>query len=112
LIPPIGSIPAVGTTSATGATGATSGTGTGATGTSGTASSGGGSFDNAITDALNSVQQTQNVASTQAAQVAAGQGNIADAMIASTEASLATQVTTAVANKAIDAFTSIMNMQF
>jgi flagellar hook-basal body complex protein FliE len=72
---------------------------------------GGSSFGDAITSAIDNVQQVQATASSQAAQAAAGTGNIADALIASTQASLATQVTTAVTNKAIDAFTQVMNMQ-
>ncbi len=101
MIPPIGSIPSIpqGPASA----GAVAGGGSAAAGSQG--------FGHAITNAIDSVQQVQSNASTQAAQAAAGQGNIADALIASTQASLATQVTTAVTNKAIDAFTQVMNMQ-
>ena len=108
MIPPIGSLPSVATSGAAGVTG--TGGASSVAGASG-ASGGGSSFGNVITDALNSVQQTQATASSKAAEVAAGQGSIADAMVASSEASMATQVTTAITNKAIDAFTSIMNMQ-
>ena len=44
--------------------------------------------------------------------MAAGQGNIGDAMIASTQASVDTQVTQAMVTKAVDAFNSIMSMSF
>jgi flagellar hook-basal body complex protein FliE len=64
-----------------------------------------------VTGAINQLSQVQNNASSAAALAAAGQGNLADAMIAATQASVATQVTTAVTNKAIAAFTQIMNMQ-
>lgn len=103
MIPPIGSIPPI----SQGPSAVGSATG----GASGVSAGGSQSFGNAITNALDSVSQVQSHASTQAAQAAAGHGNIADALIASTQASLATQVTTAVTNKAIDAFTQVMNMQ-
>ncbi|HYA68681.1 MAG TPA: flagellar hook-basal body complex protein FliE [Acidimicrobiales bacterium] len=74
--------------------------------------SSGGSFSNAITQALDSVQQTQNTASTAEAQAAAGQGSVSDALIDATDASLATQVTVALTNKAVTAFTDVMNLQF
>ncbi len=73
---------------------------------------GGGSFSNAVTQALDSVQQTQNTASTAEAQAAAGQGSVSDALIDATNASLATQVTVALTNKAVSAFTDVMNLQF
>ncbi|HZU81240.1 MAG TPA: flagellar hook-basal body complex protein FliE [Acidimicrobiales bacterium] len=70
------------------------------------------SFSNAVTSALDSLQQTQNQASSMAVQAAAGQGNIADAMVAATEASVQTQVTVALTQRAMSAFTDVMNMQF
>ena len=54
---------------------------------------------------------TQNAASNAEAQAAAGQGNVSDAMIAATQASLATQVTVALTNRAVTAFTDVMNLQ-
>jgi len=74
--------------------------------------SAGGSFSDAVTNALDSVQQTQDVASNAEAQAAGGQGNVSDAMIAATQASLATQVTVALTNRAVTAFTDVMNLQF
>ncbi len=62
--------------------------------------------------AIDQLQNVQTSASSQAAQVAAGQGNIGDAMIASTQASVDTQVTQAMVTKAVDAFNSIMGMSF
>ena len=75
------------------------------------ASASSGGFASQVANALNQVQQTQNTASSLEAQAAAGQGSITDAMIAATRASLATQVTVALTNKAITAFTDVMNLQ-
>jgi flagellar hook-basal body complex protein FliE len=71
-----------------------------------------GSFANQVGNAVDQLQQTQNQASNLEAQAAAGQGNVADAMVAASQASLDTQVTTALTNKAVDAFTDVMNLQF
>ena len=75
------------------------------------ASASSGGFANQVANALNQVQQTQNTASSLETKAAAGQGSITDAMIAATRASLATQVTVALTNKAITAFTDVMNLQ-
>jgi flagellar hook-basal body complex protein FliE len=64
-----------------------------------------------VANALDQVQQVQNQASSLEAQAAAGQGSITDAMVAATRASLDTQVTVALTNKAISAFTDVMNLQ-
>ncbi|HVC69129.1 MAG TPA: flagellar hook-basal body complex protein FliE [Acidimicrobiales bacterium] len=71
----------------------------------------GGDFSGSITHALDQVQQTQNAASTAESQAAAGQGSATDAMIKATQASLDTQITVALVNKGVAAFTDIMNMQ-
>ena len=79
----------------------------------GTAAAGtGDSFSGSISNALQQVQQSQNTASTAEAQAAAGQGSVTDAMIDATQASLDTQVTVALVDKGVSAFTDIMNMQF
>lgn len=70
------------------------------------------SFSNAITNAVNTLQQAQTAASNAEALSAAGQGNLADTMIAATKASLDTQVTTSVLNKAVSSYNDIMNMSF
>jgi flagellar hook-basal body complex protein FliE len=72
----------------------------------------GDSFSGSITNALNQVQQTQNTASTAESQAAAGQGSVTNAMIDATQASLDTQVTVALVDKGVAAFTDIMNMSF
>ena len=81
------------------------------TGSTQPAGGAGGSFSNAVSNAVDTLQQTQNNASNLEAQAAAGQGNLGDAMIAATQASLQTQVTVALTNKAVDAFTQVMNLQ-
>ena len=69
------------------------------------------SFGQTLTKALDSLQGTQAKADHLAVQAATGDlTNVHDYMIASTEASLATQLTVAVRNKAVDAFNQIMNM--
>jgi len=82
--------------------------------TPGTASnaSSGTDFGKALENGLNQVEATQDNADNLAAQAATG--NLADPatyMVASTEASLATELTVAVRNKAVDAFNEIMRMQ-
>ena len=69
------------------------------------------SFGDMVANALNGVQQAQNKSDALATKAATGDlTDIHDYMIASTEASLATQLTVAVRNKAVDAFNDIMRM--
>ena len=89
---------------ATGATGATAGTQS-ATGSNG-------SFGNLIGQGLDSLQSTQATADNLSVQAATGTlTNAHDLMIATTQAQLATQLTVALRNKAVDAFNEIMRMQ-
>jgi flagellar hook-basal body complex protein FliE len=82
----------------------------GAGGTTGAAGTG---FNNAFTDALANVNQKQGVADNLAVQSATGQlTDVHDYMIASTQAQLATELTVAVRNKAVESFNEIMRMQF
>jgi flagellar hook-basal body complex protein FliE len=77
----------------------------------GTAAGGAHGFGQTLTNALDSLQATQTKADTLAVQAATGDlTNVHDYMIAATEASLATELTVAVRNKAVDAFNQIMNM--
>lgn len=72
---------------------------------------GGSSFGSAMIDALNSVQSAQ--ATADQLNIAAVTGNlpdIAQATIASTRAQVEVQLVSAVRNRAVDAFNSIMNM--
>jgi flagellar hook-basal body complex protein FliE len=76
------------------------------------AASSGTDFAAALGHGLEQLQQVQGKADNLAVQAAAGTlADPADYMIASTEASLATQLTVAVRNKALDAFNEIMRMQ-
>jgi flagellar hook-basal body complex protein FliE len=100
VIPPIPPTPPSPPTAASSSAGATS------------TSSASDGFSNSVLNAVDQLQGAQTNASSQAAQVAAGQGNIGDAMIAATQASVDTQVTQALTTKALDAFNSIMDMSF
>lgn len=69
-------------------------------------------FGNLLTTGLENLQATQTKADGLAAEAAVGQlGDVHDLMIASTQASLATELTVAVRNRAVDAFNEIMRMQ-
>ncbi len=68
-------------------------------------------FGGRIADALNNLNRTQGTADDLAMQVASGNlQDIHDFTIASTKAELATSLTVAVRNKAVDAFQQIMTM--
>ncbi len=74
-------------------------------------SSGGSGFGDVIGKALDDLQSTQTTADQMAQQAATGTlANVHDLTIASTEAELAVQLTTAVRDKAVAAFNSIMSM--
>ena len=74
-------------------------------------SAGSQSFGQMMSKALESLQGTQTKADNLAVQAATGDlTNVHDYMIASTEASLATELTVAVRNKAVEAFNQIINM--
>jgi len=97
-------------------------TGTTATGSVGTVNSfgiagtsqteSGAAFDNILSGGIDKLQSVQSNADDLALKAATGDlTNVHDYMIASNEAQLATQLTTAVRNKAVDAFNEIMRMQ-
>jgi flagellar hook-basal body complex protein FliE len=72
----------------------------------------GAGFGAALGNHLEQLEQVQSRADDLAVQAAAGTlADPADYMIASTQASLATQLTVAVRNKALEAFNDIMRMQ-
>ena len=69
------------------------------------------SFGDMVANALDGVQKAQAKSDALATKAATGDlTDIHDYMIASTEASLATQLTVAVRNKAVEAFNDIMRM--
>jgi flagellar hook-basal body complex protein FliE len=70
-----------------------------------------GDFGNKVVDALDNLQQTQNNAD--ALSLKAATGTLSDVhtyMIAATEAATQTELTTAVRDKAVEAFNDIMRM--
>ena len=80
----------------------------------GTAATQGGSgdFGNVVVNALQGVQDTQNNANTLAVQAATGDlTDVHNYTIAATEASLQTELTVAVRDRAVQAFNQIMAMQ-
>ena len=115
-LPATGQIGWTGGAGAPGATGATGATGAAghaaAEATAGTAATAGTqSFGQTLTKALDGLSGMQTKADGLAVQAATGDlTNVHDYMIAATEASLATELTVAVRNKAVEAFNQIMNM--
>jgi flagellar hook-basal body complex protein FliE len=104
-IAPVGTIPSW-ITSAVKPAGAQVGAGEAIGATSGQ------SFGNALVQNLQSVDAAQTNADSMAGQLATGQvQDVSEYMIASTEASVATELTVAVRNKAVEAFNEIMRMQ-
>ena len=78
----------------------------------GAGATGGGGFASAMSNGLDQLQQLQSKSDDLAVKAATGSlTDVHDYMIASTQASLATQLTVAVRNKAVEAFNDIMRMQ-
>lgn len=72
----------------------------------------GGDFATKLAEGLDYVQGLQNKTSDLAVQAATGSlTNVHDYMIASAESGIATQLTVAVRNRAVEAFQEIMRMQ-
>jgi flagellar hook-basal body complex protein FliE len=83
----------------------------GVPGTTGTPAAGG-DFASILSSSLDQLQATQSNADSLAAQAATGDlTDVSDYMIASNEASLATQTVVALKNQAVSAFNEIMRMQ-
>lgn len=77
-----------------------------------TSRAGGQEFGNLVLDGLDRLERLQDRSDGLAVQAATGDlGAIHDYTIAATEAGVATQLTVAVRNKAVEAFTEIMRMQ-
>jgi flagellar hook-basal body complex protein FliE len=101
-------IPAIGALS--GVTGTTGLTGT--TATSGATGTGGADFGNALTGAVDNLQQLQGTSDKLAIQAVTGNlDDIHDATLASTRAQVTLELVAGVRNKAVDAFNEIMRMQ-
>jgi flagellar hook-basal body complex protein FliE len=72
----------------------------------------GASFSSVLGQGLQSLQSAQSTADGMSVQAATGTlTNAHDLMIATTQAQLATQLTVALRNKAVDAFNEVMRMQ-
>ena len=72
----------------------------------------GGDFAAKLSEAVASLEATQDEADGLAAAAATGElTDVHDYMIAATEASVATELTVAVRNKAVEAFNEVMRMQ-
>jgi flagellar hook-basal body complex protein FliE len=83
----------------------------GADGVSGASASSGTDFANLLSQGMDNLQSLHSHADSLAVQAATGNLNaIHDYTIAATEASVATQLTTAVRNKALESFQEIMRM--
>ena len=81
-------------------------------GTQGTSAADGTGFADQVMRALEGVERQQQVASGLAQQAATGQlEDVHDYMIAATQAQLATELTVAVRNRALESFNEIMRMQ-
>jgi flagellar hook-basal body complex protein FliE len=79
---------------------------------SGATPSGGTDFGAMVAQGLQKLQDVQNTADNLAVEAATGRlTDVHDYIIAATQASLATSLTVAVRNKALEAFNEIMRMQ-
>ena len=112
-VSPIGALMSAATAAPTGAQ-QTPAIGAGAAGAaeSGAAGAASGDFGNIVVNALQGVQDTQDSASSLAVKAATGDlVDVHNYTIAATEASLQTQLTVAVRDRAVEAFNQIMAMQ-
>ena len=98
-------IPAIGALSGVTAT-------TGASATQAASGTGGAAFGNALTGAVDDLQQLQGTSDKLAIQAVTGNlDDIHDATLASTRAQVTLELVAGVRNKAVDAFNEIMRMQ-
>jgi flagellar hook-basal body complex protein FliE len=98
-IPAIGAVTSIGQTAGAPAVQATGGTG-------------GAAFGNALTGAIDDLQQLQGTSDKLAIQAVTGNlDDIHDATLASTRAQVTLELVAGVRNKAVDAFNEIMRMQ-
>jgi len=110
-LPTLPTLPSTGQIGWTGGTGPAGAIPPGDTVPAAGAANGTQSFGQTLTKALDSLQGAQANADRLAVSAATGDlTNVHDYMIAATEASLATELTVAVRNKAVESFNQIMNM--
>ena len=108
---PIGGISALFPSAGLGATSAVSGTAA-TTAAQGAQSTSGTDFASVLASSMDQLQSTQATADNLATQAATGDlRDVHDYMIASNEASLATEMVVAIKNQAVSAFNEIMRMQ-
>ncbi|CAM5433186.1 flagellar hook-basal body complex protein FliE [Leifsonia shinshuensis] len=101
----------VGAIGAIGSIGATSGI-AGTTSANSVSGSGGASFGDALTGAVDNLQQLQGTSDSLAIKAVTGNlDDIHNATIASTRAQVTLELVAGVRNKAVDAFNEIMRMQ-
>ena len=94
-----------------GQTGPTSGTAAGGQAGGAPAAARGADFGSAVANSISSLEGLDRTAATKAVQAATGDlTDIHDYVIAATQAQTATELTTTVRNKALDAFNEIMRM--
>ncbi|WP_313542638.1 flagellar hook-basal body complex protein FliE [Leifsonia aquatica] len=99
---PIPAISAIGSVDAT----------TSAAAVTGTAGTGGAAFGDALSGAIDNLQQLQGTSDKLAIQAVTGNlDDIHDATLASTRAQVTLELVAGVRNKAVDAFNEIMRMQ-
>src|SRR5580704_5895751 len=113
MIPAIPAIPSVGSAVSAGAASAAPAAGASSTAEATAPSSSGAaptSFSDMLGNAIDSLDGSQQAATNLSLQAASGNASIADVTVASTEADLETQLVTAVRDKAVTAFNSIMDM--
>ena len=110
-LPTIPTLPATGQIGWTGGTGAAGAAGADIAAGAAGAVAGTQNFGQSLVKALDGLQGAQTKADGLAVEAATGDlTNVHDYMIAATEVSLATELTVAVRNKAVEAFNQIMNM--
>ena len=78
----------------------------------GSTAPGGSSFANILANAVDSMQGAQATAQVQSAQVAAGNGNVTDAMISATQATLDAQLFVSLRNSATGAINQLLSTPF
>lgn len=112
MIGAVGGIGAAGGAAPVTGTGAAGAAGTAGRVSAGNAGAASGEFGSSITKALDELDRLHGTADQFANQAATGElESVTDYLVAATEAQLATQVTVAVRNKAVEAFNDIMRMQ-